>query len=101
MTSGIVACWGGNDFPQAFPPPGTFTAISADGFVSNSQTCGVKTTGSLACWGYGQAPATPPTGAFSAISAGAGHACGVRTNGRVACWGANDFGQATVPPGFR
>ena len=51
-------------------------------------TCGLKTDGTLACWGensYGQA--TPPAGTFSQVSAGDDHTCGVRTDGTLACWG--------------
>ena len=51
-------------------------------------TCGVRTDGSLECWGrdhYDQA--TPPDGEFTSVSAGSTHTCGVRTDGTVACWG--------------
>jgi len=54
-----------------------------DGFA-----CGVRTDGTIACWGdnrYGQT--TAPTGTFSEVSAGGPHACGVRTDGTIACWG--------------
>ena len=40
---------------QATPPAGTFTQVSAGG----SHTCGVKSDGTVACWGknnYGQSP---------------------------------------------
>ncbi|MGB6895914.1 MAG: RCC1 domain-containing protein, partial [Dehalococcoidia bacterium] len=62
--------------------------------------CGVKTDGTLACWGrndYGQA--TPPAGTFSQVSAGGFHNCGVKTDGTLACWGSNSDGQATPPAG--
>jgi hypothetical protein len=41
------------------------------------------------CWGdntYGHA--TPPSGTFTAISAGGNTTCAVRTNGKLVCWGA-------------
>ena len=53
-------------------------------------TCGMRTNGTVACWGdnaIGQA--TPPAGTFTAVSAGGDHTCGVRTNGTLACWGDN------------
>ena len=67
-------------------PPGIFNTLSTDT--------------PLACWGdnsYGQA--TPPSGAFSQVSAGYWHTCGLRTDGTLACWGDNEFGQATPPAG--
>jgi len=77
-------------------PPARVGAVSAGG----RHTCGVKTDGSLACWGlddYGQA--TPPAGQFTQVSAGFLHTCGVKTDGSLACWGRNDSGQATPPTG--
>jgi alpha-tubulin suppressor-like RCC1 family protein len=55
-------------------------------------TCGVRTDGSLACWGGNYAgQATPPAGAFAQVSAGGGHTCGIRTDGREACWGSRSI----------
>jgi murein DD-endopeptidase MepM/ murein hydrolase activator NlpD len=74
----------------------TFAQVSAGGW----HTCGMRTDGSLACWGedtYGQA--TPPAGTFSQVTAGYEHTCGVRTDGTLACWGDNTYGQATPPAG--
>lgn len=73
-----------------------FTAVSA----GHEHTCGVRTDGTLACWGwneYGQA--APPEGTFATVSAGRGHTCGVRMDGTLACWGRNESGQAASPPG--
>ncbi|HUS83273.1 MAG TPA: hypothetical protein VM013_08490, partial [Dehalococcoidia bacterium] len=70
--------------------------ISAGG----RHTCGVRTDGTVACWGwndYGQA--TPPASTFTQVSAGDYHTCGVMTDGTLACWGWNDYGQATPPAG--
>src|SRR5207253_2635523 len=63
-------------------------------------TCGVKTDGTLACWGdngFGQA--SPPSGSFTAITAGSDHTCGVKNDGTLACWGDNGKGQASAPSG--
>ena len=125
-TDGTVECWGSNtdfrdeyhtactdddmSFPpfvdcdpdpndvttygQATPPEGIFTSVSAGEF----HTCGIRTDGTVACWGsnqYGQA--APPDGVFSSVSAGDRHTCGVRIDGTVACWGSNQYGQAAPP----
>ena len=74
------------------PTLAVFRSVNAGGF----HTCGLKTDGSVACWGwndYGQTAS--PGGSFSSVSAGELHTCGVKTGGSVACWGANDRGQAT------
>ena len=75
---------------------GGFTQVSA-GYL---HTCGVRTDGTLACWGSNSdGQATPPDGTFSQVSAGGFHTCGVRTDGTLACWGGNSDGQATPPDG--
>ena len=65
-------------------PVGTFVSVSA----GHTHTCGIRTNGSVACWGLGlDGQASPPDGAFTSVSAGALHTCGVRTDGSVECWG--------------
>ena len=51
--------------------------------------CGVRTDGTLDCWGNRRRlDIMPiPTGTFQSVSAGLTHACGLRTDGTVACWG--------------
>jgi Regulator of chromosome condensation (RCC1) repeat len=64
-------------------------------------TCGVRTDGTLACWGDDSAgQSTPPGGTFTTVSAGGNHACAVRTDGGVVCWGQDTSGQSSVPVGF-
>ncbi len=73
-----------------------FVSVSAGGL----HTCGVKTDGSVECWGedlFGGA--TPPDGLFSSISAGDRHTCGVKTDGSIVCWGEDLFVDATLYPG--
>jgi len=68
-------------------------------------TCGVKTDGTIACWGdnrFGQTDA--PTGTFTSVSAGGqsvltAHSCGLKPDGTIVCWGSNDFGQTDAPTG--
>ena len=78
-------------------PDGLFTSVS----VGGRHACGVRTDGTVVCWGeheYGQAT-PPPAGGFTSISVGGRHACGVRTDGTVVCWGEDEYGQATPPAG--
>ena len=76
---------------RSSPPAGSFVSVSA-GWV---HTCGVRSNGSVACWGSDYwdgdyaGRATPPAGSFVSVSAGLAHTCGVRSNGSVACWGSN------------
>ncbi|WP_040667689.1 MBG domain-containing protein, partial [Nitrolancea hollandica] len=60
--------------------------------------CGIKTDGTLACWGFNSdGQAAPPDGSFTQVSAGFYHTCGVTTSGRWSCWGRNNSGQSTSP----
>ena len=80
------------DVPAAISSVGDFVSVSA----GDSHTCGVKSDGSVVCWGsdeYGQA--TPEAGEFSSVSAGPRYTCGVRADGTIACWGEGLFGEAT------
>lgn len=101
------------DVGQKAAPPGAFVHLSS--FYQH--TCGIRTDGSVACWGAGKpgddatmldcdgktklnvGQSSPPAGTFTQISAGWYHTCGVQTDGTVACWGSNEFGQAAPPPG--
>ena len=82
--------------PRPTTPASSFVSVSAGG----SYTCGVRSNGSVACWGNpAHGKATPPTGSFVSVSAGGNHTCGVRSNGSAACWGGNWDGQSTPPTG--
>jgi alpha-tubulin suppressor-like RCC1 family protein len=73
-----------------------FASVSAGYQVA----CGLRTDGTIACWGdnyFGET--TPPAGTFTSVSAGVYFACGLRADGTIACWGENTFGQATPPAG--
>ena len=75
------------------PPAGTFTEVAAGGY----HTCGLKTDGTLACWGYNASgQSTPPAGTFTQVAAGYAHTCGVRTDGAFVCWGDNSYGQVDM-----
>ena len=93
VTADAMASW--VDYPTGNGPPASngprFKQVSAGGGSlswTEGHTCGVKTDGTVACWGansFGQA--TPPGGTFQQVSAGYAHTCGVKTGGEVACWG--------------
>ena len=89
--------------PTAVPATtGSFSPIS----VGSHHSCGVKTDGSVACWGldeYDQS--SPPSGSFSSVGVGNLYSCGVKTDGSIACWGnpkdgpVVDHGQSSPPSG--
>ena len=93
------------DSPLVVDPPSPESGGSTENsFVSVSagfgHTCGVKTDGSVACWGDNEFDkSTPPGGEFASVSAGIFHTCGVKTDGPVVCWGDNEFNQSTPPGG--
>ncbi|MDQ2807524.1 MAG: S-layer homology domain-containing protein, partial [Chloroflexota bacterium] len=95
--TGIPACWGKDDYLQAYPPNEVFTAITA----GDQHSCGLRPDNTIGCWGdngFGQA--TPPVGTFRSISAGSYHTCGIQTDNTLACWGYDFFGQAAPPTGL-
>ena len=80
------------------PTASSFVSVSAE--ASASHTCGVRSDGSVACWGFDVAGrGTPPAGSFVSVSAGLAHTCGVRSNGSVACWGRDSNGRSSPPAG--
>src|SRR5262245_5722662 len=75
----------------------TFSQLSA----GYAHTCGVKTDGTLLCWGVnGAGQATPPAMSTQQVSAGLLHTCAVKSDGTLACWGDNSYGQSSPPPGI-
>ncbi len=124
-TDGTIFCWGydadgevdGNPnlvspFYSSGSPPaaGSFTQITA----GYNYTCGIKTDGSVLCWGNdfnGQVDGSPVQtgtsyslgsppggGTFSEIGAGDYHTCGIKTNGTSFCWGFDGFGETNGSP---
>src|ERR1017187_6640148 len=105
----VVACSSKSDpqisIPDAGPgmvnSPGSttthdFTSVSAGVW----HTCGLKTDGTIVCWGVNNfGESTPPPGTFTAVSAGEFFSCGLKTDGTIACWGDNTFKDATPPSG--
>ena len=83
-------CVQGNSFyGQALTgaPAGQFAAISSGA----RHSCGLRTTGTVECWGDDQfGPYLAPTGQFAAVSAGVFYSCGLRITGTIECWGHPD-----------
>ena len=89
-------CWvpmrGNQQVGAVFGDLTSYAQVSAGGL----HTCGLKTDGTLACWGdNGEGQATPPDGTFTQVSTGFWHTCGIKTDGTVACWGSNGDRQTT------
>jgi alpha-tubulin suppressor-like RCC1 family protein len=117
--AGQAWCWGrnakgeggsGTTLARLIP-----TLVQGDGFrfskisVGGEHVCGLRTTGSIACWGsnrFGQlgigevtfndinrfstSPLRVETSSqMTAVSAGADHTCGIRVDGGIDCWGLN------------
>lgn len=80
----------------ATTPTGTVTGrVEAGG----QHTCGIRTTGTVACWGSdADGESSPPPGLYSAVSSGIGFSCGLRSDG-LKCWGRDGSGQASPPSG--
>lgn len=79
------------------PPAGPFETIS----TGYARGCGVKTDGSLACWGVNAPDDHPPAGTFTSVSVGDSYACAIRTDGTATCWNQLGTGTVVAPDGVR
>ena len=96
QVSGLLDCWGRDDFGQAQPPNGLFTSVVG----GSAHSCALDSVGVVSCWGndvFGQA--TPPAGVFTQIASGFRHVCGLREDRSIECWGDNSQGQTNAPVG--
>jgi len=96
------------DGPSGGDPTSTSLPADADITVDSISTgmyhtCGVKTDGSLVCWGYdGYGQVSGPNAAadaFTRVSGGGYHTCGLKEDGGLACWGQDGYGQVSGPNG--
>lgn len=116
-TEGSAWCWGNNrsgqlgdgtlsDRSTAAPVSGLTSGVASIS-TGHSESCAVKTDGSLWCWGLnyagqvGDGTATmraAPVQVFgmasgvAGVSVGNSYACAVKTDGSVWCWGNNNGG---------
>ena len=101
---GTVKCWGLNDYGQLDAPSERFalastitptiepattvpSSIVATGIKAIfDDGCGLRTDGTLECWG---SQSDPPPGEFTDVSVllGGRDGCGLRTDGTLECWG--------------
>lgn len=123
LTSGSTTCWGKlrtRPRPPPVPhgggggygviglgqvdPPVVVTKLPGpDGLAQHDGghrfACGVRTTGSVVCWGH--IPSDPagygfveqPIGDATQVVAGDAHACALDRSGAVWCWRSNEQGQ--------
>ena len=90
--SGTGNPWRDGGCPEPTAPVGEFSAVS--------DTCAIRTDGTVHCWGYNPiGRADPPSGQFATISPGGGHYCGLRNEGTIDCWGYDGDGQTDAPSG--
>ncbi len=85
--SGGLACTlGGTNYPAS-----GFMAVG-HGYAG---TCGIATTGAVACWGpyLGAGDVGGLASGASAVTVGQYHACALAAGGMAQCWGQNDVGQ--------
>lgn len=120
LHDGEVLCWGSNfngslgcmesslDYPQlckAFPADSGVRSIEA----GNEQTCALRDTGRIYCWGRGDQGQIGDGGSgdtghrftptlvygitnAASVAGGLWHTCAVLSDGAVKCWGRNDQG---------
>jgi alpha-tubulin suppressor-like RCC1 family protein len=121
--NGTAWCWGVGRYgeigdgttyrrlvPVAVSDPGPWAVIEASRSDERGHTCGIKSDGTLWCWGAGsdgqlglgtgytpsrqKTPASvADAGPWQMVSNGEIHTCGVKVDGTGWCWGAGSDGQ--------
>ena len=92
---GVAACYGmATNSMLVVPSTYTFHGV----MVGDTYSCGLTTSGNLACWGAPLSPPPPPRQFFVDAHGGASSVCGLMPNGTVACYG--PLSAAAVPAGL-
>lgn len=124
QSNGGLYCWGSNRFGQIATSLETTQVLSPeqvgtrtnwrDVGVGKQHACGVRTNGTLWCWGHnkfsqlglGAGESSEPereriaklrevglSTTWKKVAAGSRHTCAIRENGTLWCWGSNRRGQ--------
>ena len=90
--AGVPTKTGGHRHRQA-----AFSSIS----IGHDQTCGIRTSGAIACWGegYRDVKIFASKGRFNSVAVGGRHICGITQDDMAICWGNNKSGQSSPPGG--
>lgn len=109
-TGGALQCWGLNAYgmlgtgstspsqslvPLEVSGPGTYASVAAGAL----HTCGVRSDGSMWCWGYRIGAAQTRVGTDSdwrTVRASRLRSCGIKTSGALWCWADEGAGLARV-----
>ena len=103
--NGTASCSGLNSFGETDAPGGFFERL----YARPGQTCGIRSGGSIECWGRNDDLQSSPTNTDPLIELGLAerHACGIEVNtsttgvlpisGKLVCWGYNGDGRADIP----
>ena len=111
---------GEREEPEVRGPDGGSQGAFVDVSAGLGYSCGLREGGAVECWESGwngalpdewwereirdswsgdPADAVPPSGVFTAVSAGWGNACGLRPSGELECWGRNRNEVVSPPSG--
>ncbi len=121
--NGCIECWGGEeydgvvdahdtaewgdwvDYGDDEPPDGVFTDVAVSGGsawgLGSEHACALDAVGNVICWGRNdEGQASPPAGAFTALSLAGRYSCGLRADTSVACWGGGGDLRQTEGSGY-
>jgi hypothetical protein len=106
---GVALCWGIGSEDNLTPDQEPYEkgqvkltpteAVFQQIGTGHSHSCALKTDGTLACWGNGNAMANMPAGSdFVSLSVGFHHNCAIDSQGGMICWGWTAFGLVEDTP---
>jgi formylglycine-generating enzyme required for sulfatase activity len=97
MSGNSVYCWGTQSELEI--PSGRYKTVSA----GEEHACGLKTDGSIECWGNcphnETIPISGPGDGYRKISAGVHHTCAINSMHNIECWGRSGYGMMRPPSG--